>query len=504
MSEDSSPTTAAAAVDTPTLDASLPAEQETIRALAREVDLADTQSIIHFGAGAQKPFIAVNVAALSDDMLEGVRNKDTGPAGEALNRLVSAVRGFDLGDIDPNAKPGFLARLFGGGTKPVAKFVQRYEVVREQIDAIADDLERHKTTLLTDITMLDRLYTATLDGFHQLERYIAAGEQRLADIDRDEVPALERAAAAGDSVLEAQKLRDLRGARDALERRVHDLRLTRQVVMQALPSIRLVQENDRGLVNKIVSTVANTLPLWRQQLAQAVTIQRSREAAGAIGSASDLTNELLDANAKNLRLGNAEARAEMERGVFDIETVERANQSLIETIRGRGYRLFAPADRDHPGQPAHRRRGAAATRRGAAAVADAGERAARGAGRRARPAVRHLRPPARVEDCGAVAPRTRVRQSEAASSWVCSQRCSVSLCSSAVLISGLVRAMATSASTRRAACGSSASPSRTRHSARLKWYQADGASPDSARSSMARSSSPAARRRSGSALSLSA
>ena len=327
MSEDTTPTTAELPA-TPSLDASLPAERETIAALAREVDLADTQSIIHFGAGAQQ-----QVAALSDDMLEGVRNKDTGPAGEALNRLVAAVRGFDLGDIDPNAKPGFLSRMFGGGTKPVAKFVQRYEAVREQIDAIADDLERHKTTLLTDITLLDRLYGATLDGFHQLERYIAAGEQRLADIDAREIPELEQAAAAGDSVLEAQRLRDLRGARDALERRVHDLRLTRQVVMQALPSIRLVQENDRGLVNKIVSTVANTLPLWRQQLAQAVTIQRSREAAGAIGQASDLTNGLLEANAKNLRLGNAEARAEMERGVFDIETVERANQSLIETIQ---------------------------------------------------------------------------------------------------------------------------------------------------------------------------
>lgn len=338
------PTTPAETIDTPTLDPSLPAERENIAALAREVDLADTQSIIHFGAGAQ-----AQVAALSDDMLEGVRNKDTGPAGEALNRLVGAVRGFELGDIDPNAKPGFLGRLFGAGSKPVAKFVQRYEVVREQIDAIADDLERHKTTLLTDIAMLDRLYAATLDGFHQLERYIAAGEERLRDIDQREIPEHERAAAAGESVLEAQKLRDLRGSRDALERRVHDLRLTRQVVMQALPSIRLVQENDRGLVNKIVSTVANTLPLWRQQLAQAVTIQRSREAAGAVNAASDLTNELLEANARNLRLGNTEAREEMERGVFDIEAVARANQSLIETIQdslriadeGRGRRAEA-------------------------------------------------------------------------------------------------------------------------------------------------------------------
>ena len=133
-------------------------------------------------------------------------------------------------------------------------------------------------------------------------------------------------------MIAAQQLRDLRASRDALERRVHDLRLTRQVAMQSLPSIRLVQENDKGLVNKIISTTANTLPLWRQQLAQAVTIHRSREAADTIRSASDLTNELLTANAETLKQGNVDARQEIERGVFDIEAVKRANAALIETI----------------------------------------------------------------------------------------------------------------------------------------------------------------------------
>ncbi|MCP5155137.1 MAG: toxic anion resistance protein [Ectothiorhodospiraceae bacterium] len=308
------------------IDPALPAERTAIGALVAEIDLGDSQAIVHFGSTAQS-----RVAALSDDMLDRVRNKDTGPAGEALNRMIGAIRGFDLDDIDPNRKPSLVERLFGAG-KPVARFLQRYEQVREQIDAIGDDLERHKTTLLTDIASLDRLYDATLDGFHQLERFLAAGEEKLRQVDAEEVPALERAANASGAMLDAQKLRDLRAARDGLERRLHDLRLTRQVVMQALPSIRLVQENDRGLVNKIVSTTANTLPLWRQQLAQAVTIQRSREAAAAVRDASDLTNELLEANARNLKLGNAEARKELERGVFDIEAVERANQALVETI----------------------------------------------------------------------------------------------------------------------------------------------------------------------------
>lgn len=303
-----------------------PPERAAIDALIQEIDLSDSHSLLYFGAPAQQ-----QLASISDDMLDGVRNKDTGPAGEALNRMVGTVRDFDLGSLDPNRKPGFFARLLGRA-KPVAQFLQRYEEVRNQIDTISDDLERHKTQLLTDIVSLDRLYTANLEYFHHLERYIAAGEEKLRQLDETTIPAMQRTAEEGKAMIEAQQLRDLRANRDALERRVHDLKLTRQVSMQSLPSIRLVQENDKGLVNKIVSTTANTLPLWRQQLAQAVTIHRSRDAASAIRSASDLTNELLKANAENLKQGNAEARREIERGVFDIEAVKQANASLIETI----------------------------------------------------------------------------------------------------------------------------------------------------------------------------
>jgi uncharacterized protein YaaN involved in tellurite resistance len=303
-----------------------PAERTAIDTLMQEIDLTDSHSILYFGAPAQQ-----QLASVSDDMLEGVRNKDTGPAGEALNQMVSTVRGFDIRALDPEHKPSFFARLLGK-TKPVAEFLQRYEEVRDQIDAIGDDLEGHKTQLLIDITSLDRLYAANLEYFHHLERYIAAGEEKLRQIDQRAIPAMERDAADSESVVAAQQLRDLRASRDALERRVHDLKLTRQVAMQSLPSIRLVQENDKGLVNKIVSTTANTLPLWRQQLAQAVTIHRSREAADSLRSASDLTNELLMANAENLKQGNVEARKEIERGVFDIQAVKKANAALIETI----------------------------------------------------------------------------------------------------------------------------------------------------------------------------
>jgi uncharacterized protein YaaN involved in tellurite resistance len=303
-----------------------PRTRSAIEKLMAEVDLRDSSSLLFFGAKAQQQLTEV-----SDRMLEGVRNKDTGPAGSALSEMVSALRGFDSEELDPGRKRRVLDRLLGRA-KPVARFLQQYEEVRKQIDGISDQLERHKTQLLTDVTSLDRLYAATLDYFRELELYIGAGTERLRRLDEEEIPALVARAGSSEEVLDAQALRDLRAARDELERRVHDLRLTRQVTMQALPSIRLVQENDKGLINKIGSTLVNTVPLWRQQLAQAVTIFRSGEAAGTLKSASDLTNELLEANARNLKQANAQVREQMERGIFDIESVKRANRTLIETI----------------------------------------------------------------------------------------------------------------------------------------------------------------------------
>lgn len=303
-----------------------PAEQLEIKGLLAELDLTDSSSVMHFGASAQQQLTAV-----SDQMLDGVRSKDSGPAGASLSEMVGTLRGFDVEALDPNGKPGFLSRLFGAG-KPIVRFLQEYEGVRDHIDRITLDLERHKTRLLTDVTSLDRLYDANLAYFRELEHYIAAGDAKLVDLDSETIPAMAVKVEQAQDMVEAQNLRDLRGARDDLERRVHDLRLTRQVAMQALPSIRLVQENDKGLINKINSTLVNTVPLWRQQLAQAITIYRSGRAAETVKAATDLTNDLLRANAQNLKTANLEARKQIERGVFDIETVKQANQTLIETI----------------------------------------------------------------------------------------------------------------------------------------------------------------------------
>jgi uncharacterized protein YaaN involved in tellurite resistance len=217
----------------------------------------------------------------------------------------------------------------------MAEFMARYESVQGQIDKITTELLTHEHTLLKDVKSLDKLYEKTLDFYDELALYIAAGEAKIGELDRQDIPEREaavQAAPEGQGVMAAQELRDLRAARDDLERRVHDLKLTRQVTMQSLPSIRLVQENDKSLVTKINSTLVNTVPLWETQLAQAVTIHRGREAAGVVREANDLTNELLRKNAENLRTANREIRTELERGVFDIAAVETANAELIATI----------------------------------------------------------------------------------------------------------------------------------------------------------------------------
>lgn len=321
-------------------------EPAELASLLAELDIDDSHSVLFFGSRAQEQLTTV-----SDSMLERVRAKDAGPAGEALNDMVLTLRGFDLSGLDPNRKAGWFDRLLGKG-RDAAKVLQRYEDVRDQIEDITGRLEQHKTGLLVDIESLDRLYAANLDYFHTLELYITAGEQKLRELDDQVIPAQADAVGRQDDTLAAQQLRDLRTVRDDLERRVHDLRLTRQVTMQSLPSIRLVQENDKALVGKINSTLVNTVPLWRQQLAQALTIHRSREAADAVAAASDLTNDLLRSNADNLRQANAETRRQIERGIFDIEAVSEANKSLIDTIEdslriadeGRAARAKASAE----------------------------------------------------------------------------------------------------------------------------------------------------------------
>lgn len=308
-----------------TLPEPLPQEQAKLQEAIDEIDINDHNSVIYFGAKAQE-----RLDDISNRMLEGVKNKDTGKSGDLLNSMVGALRGFDMDEFNPNKKLAWWQKLFGF-TKPMTKFIQKYEEVKEQVDTIAENLERHKAKLVTDVVSLDKLYDANLDYFRQLELYIKAGETKLKELDEKIIPEFEAKAKEQD-MMSIQNLKEIRSFRDDLERRVHDLKLSRQVAMQALPSIRLIQENDKSLINKIGSTLVNTVPLWRNQLAQTVTIFRSHEAANAIKAANDLTNDLLEQNAQGLREANAEVRKQMERGIFDIKSIKAANETLIATL----------------------------------------------------------------------------------------------------------------------------------------------------------------------------
>ncbi|WP_299846574.1 toxic anion resistance protein [uncultured Paracoccus sp.] len=312
----------------PLTDAPAPVAEE-IRKRMDEIDLKNTGSVVNFGSRAQ-----AGLQEISQKMLADVKNKDVGPAGESLREIVTTIRGFSVNELDMRRNRSWWEKLTGRAA-PFARFVANYEEVQTQIDKITTDLESHEQRLLVDIKSLDVLYERTLAFYDELALYIAAGEEKLRELDHETIPAKDaelQAAGGADQVMEAQELRDLRALRDDLERRTHDLKLTRQVTMQSLPSIRLVQENDKSLVTKINSTLVNTVPLWETQLAQAVTIQRSAQAAGAVKAATDLTNELLTRNAENLRQANSAIRTEMERGVFDIESVRTANAHLIATI----------------------------------------------------------------------------------------------------------------------------------------------------------------------------
>ena len=292
-----------------------------------ELDINDRKSIIYFGSSAQE-----KLDDISNRMIDGVQNKDIGAAGAALNEMVASIRGFDMDEFNPNIKLAWWQKLFGA-TKPLVKFIQEYETVRDQIDNISYSLEKHKSQLMTDIVSLDKLYDANLDYFRNLELYIKAGETKLEELEETILPEYEeKVRDSNDDMMAIQELKEIRGFRDELERRVHDLRLSRQVTMQSLPSIRLIQENDKSLISKITSTLVNTVPLWRNQLAQTVTIFRSHDTANAVKDAADLTNELLEKNAEGLREANAEVRKQMERGIFDIESIKKANETFIATL----------------------------------------------------------------------------------------------------------------------------------------------------------------------------
>lgn len=312
----------------PSLDSLPPERRERVEALLARLDLTDTTSLLAFGTEAQR-----DLTALSEQILEGVRNKNTGQAGDLLGHMLLKVRELDPAPLRDGREPGWFARVVLRRVSPLAGFLQRYETVQGQLERVQADLEGHRLKMVQDVSRLDTLYGMTLEYFHALEDHILAAAERLRRLDAEELPALRAQAAAGGDMLAAQRVSDLAGLRADLDRKLHDLRLTRQVTMQSLPSIRLNQELDKALATKIQSVLLNTLPLWKNQLAQAVTLFRTRAAAGVLHDVAATTNRLLEANAENLRAANREVRGVVEQGVFGIDSIEKANQSLIAVIQ---------------------------------------------------------------------------------------------------------------------------------------------------------------------------
>lgn len=302
-------------------------DQKRVTELAAKINLNDIQSIISFGVEAQR-----KVTTQAEAMIEGVRNKDTGPAGEALNQLVTQVRGLGIDDLD-QSKANPITKFFMKMANPLAKFIQRYEKASTQMDAIVNKLEDHKMQLLRDVTLLDNLYQASLAQFHDLELYILAGEQKLQEWNTVLLPELQAKAAASGNMVVAQEARDAAARRDDLERKVQDLKLTRMATLQSLPQIRVVQDVDKTLVTKIQTSVMTTIPIWKAQVALAISLYRQQAALQTQKKVADTTNELLRKNAELVQQNNSEARKEIERGVIDIETLKTVNDRLLATIQ---------------------------------------------------------------------------------------------------------------------------------------------------------------------------
>ncbi len=298
-------------------------EKQAIDDFITKVDITNPDHVLLFGADAQK-----RIADFSETALNAVKTQETGEVGDMLVDLVSELKGFDRDTEEPKG----LRKLFAKAEDKVERMKSRYTVVSANVEKIATSLEGYQAELLKDVAMFDRLYDQNTDYFHQLTLYIIAGDKKLAQVRENELKELKAKAEASGDAMDAQKANDLAAQCDRFEKKLYDLKLTRQVSMQMAPQIRLLQNNDTLLVERIQSTLSNTLPLWKSQMVLALGLQHSKEALAAQTAVTDMTNELLRRNAEALKIGTIETAKEAERGIIDIETLVQTNQSLIDTI----------------------------------------------------------------------------------------------------------------------------------------------------------------------------
>ena len=298
-------------------------ERREIERFAGTIDVTNPDHVMLYGADAQK-----KVSEFSDTILATVKNTDSGEVGDILTKLITELKGFE----GVAEQPKGLAKLFFSAKKQLAAVQARYDVVSANVETIAGNLEQHQVQLLKDVAMFNQLYDKNLEYFRELTMYIAAGEMRLEEVRNTDLAELRKKAEATGDTMDAQNAKDLADQCDRFEKKLHDLKLTRQVALQMAPQIRMLQNNNALLVERIQSTLVNTLPLWKNQMVLAIGLQHSQQAMKAQKAVTDATNELLRKNAETLKQGTLATAREAERGIIDMETLTKTNQDLIDTI----------------------------------------------------------------------------------------------------------------------------------------------------------------------------
>ena len=300
--------------------------QEQARALAKQIDEKNLQAIISYGAAAQK-----QLGEFSHQMLSHVQAKDTGEIGDILNDLMERLNETDPNDLVAENQ-GFFQKFFGKIKKSIYEMQAKYQEVGSQVDKIAIRLDHEKNGLLNDNLSLEQLYQRNKDFFDALNIYIAAGELKLVELQETLIPeALEKARVTGDQ-MDVQVVNDLEQFLDRLEKRNHDLKLTRQMTIQQAPQIRLIQNTNQALAEKIQSSITTTIPLWKNQIAIAMTLLRQKDAVTAQRQVSETTNQLIQKNSEMLKISTIETARENERGIIDLETLQKTQKDLIETL----------------------------------------------------------------------------------------------------------------------------------------------------------------------------
>ena len=300
-----------------------PAEQAAVREFSKKIDVTDSAQILNYGSNAQK-----NISEFSGQALGQVRTKDMGEVGEMLGDLVGQLQGLDYKQEPAKG----LRSLFRRTSKSIADLKNKYDKAEVNVDKICSMLDQHYITLNKDIVMLDQMYEMNQQYFKELSMYIIAGKLRLEELRATELPKLQQAAQESGLPEDAQAANDYANLLGRFEKKIHDLELTRIISVQMAPQIRMIQNNDALMAEKIQTAIANTIPLWKQQMVLALSMYHSQQAMEATRSVNDVTNDLLKKNAQTLRMGSVAVAQEAERGIVDLETLTQTNQELIATL----------------------------------------------------------------------------------------------------------------------------------------------------------------------------